>query len=612
MSIDVHEEPWLRDALATLVATEPAMASTVVDDVRRGEAARAVVRRQRIAVVAVAAVLALVAVPAGLLLRAQPHAAAPPASSVSATPGSAADALRQRATVWLATAGWTVVSAIEPSITDGSGRTEIDLGVARSSDVAAGGTESTMLRLVSYPHGSAPGHYLATCTNESCPEAQQVPTTTSCLGRPDCYVEAGAYPRAVGGSLEWGSLVLDRRYESGVLVEIAAQTDYRVPSPATGTPVAFLSLAEAQRLLTTIGDPYATAPVPSRSPQPVPSATSDGFVADDQWEVAVVSAYAGGLTTILQHPDLTAATLTLAGREVDGEVGRLVQTQVQQGAAAAAQLASPPCLPDDPRCVVLLPWGRVTTAQGPAWLNVVDISFDQPAHRTRVATVVRGDTLLTVTSDSREVSVDFAYGASTAPGLAPDIIVARALAMPLPESMRSAAGRPMATPPGAAAATGGSASASSDPGVTSLTACDLSAMQIVVGPGSLGLPSGQHALTVHLRYAGAQDCQVSWPAALTVTASDTTESAVIDVTRMRARSLPPVRLTPGGAASFTLSTSSCTGVVTAWTTFLSITLPGGSTAVGVAIPRELGLPYCDGAATPGDHVVVSTLTVEPR
>jgi hypothetical protein len=94
MSIDIHEEPWLREALDGLVSGEPTMTAALVDDVRRGETARTALRRRRLATVAVAAVLALVAVPAAFLLRAQPHAATPPASSTSATPSSAAETLR--------------------------------------------------------------------------------------------------------------------------------------------------------------------------------------------------------------------------------------------------------------------------------------------------------------------------------------------------------------------------------------------------------------------------------------------------------------------------------------------------------------------------------------
>jgi hypothetical protein len=82
--MDAHEEPWLREALDGLLADEPPMPpAAIVGDVRRGEVARAVVRRRRAATGAVAATLVAVAVPVGVVLRATPDAAAPPSSSHS-------------------------------------------------------------------------------------------------------------------------------------------------------------------------------------------------------------------------------------------------------------------------------------------------------------------------------------------------------------------------------------------------------------------------------------------------------------------------------------------------------------------------------------------------
>ena len=469
MSIDIHEEPWLRNALGSLLVDEPPMSPVaVVDDVRRGETARIVVRRRRTAALAVAAVLALVAVPAGYLLRAEPHAATPPASSTSATSGDTAEVLRQRATPALATLGWTVVGQREPAINGGTVGTELDLDVARTTDVASAGTDgvkTTSVQILSYQSLTGPGRYLALCTASSCPSSALVlPSTTSCQGQPNCYTDEGAYLDSVDLT-RYGSLVLDRSYESGVLIEVLVGRDPSFPAPAkTEGPISFLTPTGARSLLGALGNPYTDAPVPSQSPRPIPSPTSDGFVPVADWEAGVLSAFSGGITTVFQHADVTSAKLVVSGREAQGDGGRLVQTSVDDGSAAAAQLASPPCGIDDPTCRVLLPWGRVTTSQGPAWISVVDVSFTDPTHTTRVASVVRGDTLVMVTSDSREVSTDFVYGASGAPGLSPDIILERALAIPLPESMRAAAGRPMAMPPGVASGTGGSASASTTQG----------------------------------------------------------------------------------------------------------------------------------------------------
>ncbi len=126
--IDTHEEPWLREALDELLADEPppAPAAIVVDDVRRGQVALALVRRRRAATGAVAAMLVAVAVPVGVVLRVPPDAGAPPSSShspaVDAAPWTPADGYAatsqelQRRVVALLPAGVTAVPA--PVATD--------------------------------------------------------------------------------------------------------------------------------------------------------------------------------------------------------------------------------------------------------------------------------------------------------------------------------------------------------------------------------------------------------------------------------------------------------------------------------------------------------------
>ena len=85
--IDPHEEPWLRDALGSLLVHEPPMApAAVVDDVRRGAHALAVVKRRRVVSLALAATVLAVAVPVGLVLRPATDASTPPAATHSPTP----------------------------------------------------------------------------------------------------------------------------------------------------------------------------------------------------------------------------------------------------------------------------------------------------------------------------------------------------------------------------------------------------------------------------------------------------------------------------------------------------------------------------------------------
>jgi hypothetical protein len=259
---------------------------------------------------------------------------------------------------------------------------------------------------------------------------------------------------------------------------------------------------------------------------------------------------------------------------------------------------------------VLLPWGRLTTLQGPAWISVVDVSYTDPVHRMRVASVVRGDTTVMVSSDSRAVSTDFVYGPSTAPGLSPDIIIERALAIPLPESMRSAVGRPMATPPDSSSDHGGSASASADPGVTTLPVCMVSSLYTTVGPAT-GVAAGQQAFALHLSNNGGQDCQLPGALSIGLTASDTADVTPVGGGRQPGSgAAAPLRLAPGARAVVTVSAQRCTGVVTAQTTFMSLEL--GPQAGGVVVPREVALDYCEGATAPGSSAVrVSPPVLEP-
>lgn len=145
--IDTHEERWLREALDGLLADEPPMApAAIVDDVRRGQVALAVVRRRRAATGVVAAVLVAVAVPVGVVLRATPDAAAPPASSpspaVAPAPWTPADGYAatpmdlQRRVIALLPAGVTATPA--PDAADCLGQTACAL--VRLQLTSAGGS----------------------------------------------------------------------------------------------------------------------------------------------------------------------------------------------------------------------------------------------------------------------------------------------------------------------------------------------------------------------------------------------------------------------------------------------------------------------------------------
>lgn len=90
-----HEVPWLHDALDSLLDGEPASSPVaVVDDVRRGRAARAAVMRRRAVSLGAAAVITAAAVPLALAAGARPVPAAigSGSSEVGSAPADASSA----------------------------------------------------------------------------------------------------------------------------------------------------------------------------------------------------------------------------------------------------------------------------------------------------------------------------------------------------------------------------------------------------------------------------------------------------------------------------------------------------------------------------------------
>ena len=349
--IDPHEEPWLRDALRSLLVDEPPMPpAAVVDDVRRGALAVAVVKRRRTATLAVAAAVLAVAVPVGLLLRAAPNASAPPATSITSAPkvtGVSQQWLdRISPAVTASTAGWVVdwpASTVTGSVADG-----LTLDLTLVPATVTGGSRSVVtlptppypqtatVRLELLPAGKSPGAALASCPAATCPRDlpdRKFPTYL------DVVAKAGN-----GTAFPAGTAIVDRSYDAGRFVELVSLPPVSTGSGASDAPAgAVLPYPFAGAFLDAIGEPMSAT-----SPSPTPSAspgTSHGvrFVPDDRWETAVVATFPMSFTPTA-HPVLGSSTYTLAGRVVDNAVGSSGRVDLQlEGQDGVGPLAFGPC-----------------------------------------------------------------------------------------------------------------------------------------------------------------------------------------------------------------------------------------------------------------------------
>lgn len=172
-----------------------------------------------------------------------------------------AGSINPRVDAALATMGWKVEGA-SSQIVIADGRTEADYLLRASAEPA----RTAALVIVSYPARTPPGDMLARCTEVTCPGRAVGFTATG------GFVEDGRFVGQASFAAQ-GSLILDRAYGTGSLVEIVVGPPaYASDSAVPVKPMPALTVEEARRLLDVIGNPSGM-PQPSRSTTPTGNAS---------------------------------------------------------------------------------------------------------------------------------------------------------------------------------------------------------------------------------------------------------------------------------------------------------------------------------------------------
>jgi hypothetical protein len=432
---ETHDEPWLRDALGSLLVDEPAMSPVaVVDDVRRGAVAVAVVKRRRTVTFAVAAALLAVAVPVGLVLRAAPNASqTPPASSQSPTPVRTFTPPSLDAA--LVNTGWQVVGEPQSlSSTPSWGY------LLQPSD---GSAEKSASVIVFAAQQTGPGPYLAACTKVTCPGSTSVTIAdgvTATSGWRETSTVAGD-----GLLVPKGSLIVDKAYDTGTLVEVVVtppSTNVRdARTPVTATSV--LTLEQIRAIVALVGDPF--------SPSASPSSTSGvHFVPNADWPAAVTAALPGTATALdgaSVSPDGTVAVVNVD--LVRDGVGSYVRVRLDSPTAGSVSpLENSPCYLTNlgADCRVTQPWTTTTVDGATVETSVQEVSYPENSAGSRYAgsysvrtlVQVQGQTMLTITSDSRDTDSSGQWASSTAPALSTAELVTLARTMPFPYAFQPA------------------------------------------------------------------------------------------------------------------------------------------------------------------------------
>ena len=612
---DLHDEPWLHDALGSLLLDEPSLAPTaVVDDVRRGATALTVLRRRRAATVAIAATILAVAVPVGLLVRSASAPTVPPPAA-SATPSSlgAAD-VKARLEPVLERFGWTITGSNEPTVPDSSGQIYTVMFVQPLSAAGDDTVPGSSITVVTYPQKTAPGLYLAGCTQTLCPGGVAM-TLRDCAVGFDCWSESVAYPGANGDLLQWGSLVIDREYGSGSLVELVVGADDTTPTVSTSGPKPILSIGQARVLLDALGNPVAATPNPSTT------TSSDGveFLPDPQWESAVVAAFPLPLTPIV-HPDLTSQVYVVSGRLVRTPVATSARVRLQFGGQdAVAPRVTAPCDVDarssTSHCSVETPWSRLPGNGPAAYVSVIDVTTTTgtSSYEVRSALLARGETLLSVDADSRDVDAAGNWLGSTAPGLTPEELVALVESLPLPESARLAAERPVPGPTDAvasdraSAAASAAASAQADAAEAVRNPC--ASVDVALSLAFVDGIAGERAIGLVARNTSSKSCglygsptvvltSASGPLALQYVAGDYPGWPAVASGRA-------VLLAPGAEAHAIIAKPACSGAAVATATSISVQLPRDSSAAAFAVRGVAAPVQCPADEAPSNVVHVS-------
>jgi len=605
-----HEEPWLRDALGSLLVDEPPMSPVaVVDDVRRGAVAAAVVKRRRTVSLAVAATILAVAVPVGLVLRAAPNASVtPPASSQSPTPGTTFTPPSLDAA--LVNTGWQVVGQAQSLNSSPSWAYLLE-----PSDGSAVESANVM---VFAAQQTGPGPYLASCTNVTCPGDRSVTIAdgvTATSGYRETSTVAGE-----GLIVPKGSLIVDKEYGTGTLVEVVVTSPWNnardVRTPVTATSV--LTLEQTRAILQVVGDPF--------SPSASPSSTSGvRFVPNADWPAAVAAALPGTATALDGAgvtSDGTSAVVNLR-LERDG-VGTFVRVRIDTPSQGySSPLDADPCADTNgaATCTVLMPWETATVAGTPLASSVIGVTYPEGsggsqtysgAYSTRTVVLVRGQTVLTILSDSRDVDANGAWTSSTSPALAIDELLPLARALPLPYALQPAAEGPLwrsssdaASSPVATAGAEQSAAQTAYAVAHPCRAADLSVTLTKDGA------TGTTLFTYAFRNSSAQACGLEgYPRLAGPGGAALPLGVTYGVRQNSVDTILPVRallLPPGAVVTSLVSKYRCDAGVRSTVAGLVARVPGDSSLI--ALPGS-AQQVCNGGATdPGNDIQVSAFSL---
>jgi hypothetical protein len=251
-----------------------------------------------------------------------------------------------------------------------------------------------------------------------------------------------------------GSLVVDRVYGTGTVLEVVVTSPLSgAREPRAGLDVrSVLTFEETRRIVELIGDPF----LPHASPTP----SSSRFVANNDWQAAVVSALPGTATTLDGggvSPETSSAIVN--ARLVRDGVGTFVRVRIDTPSEGySSPLDADPCADQTPSaCTVLMPWETATVDGKPVASSVIQVEHRSSpsgqkgyagAYTTRSVVLVQGRTVLTILSDSRDVDAAGGWTSSSAPALAIDELLPIARGLPLPYRLQTAAESPLWTSKG--------------------------------------------------------------------------------------------------------------------------------------------------------------------
>jgi hypothetical protein len=203
-----------------------------------------------------------------------------------------------------------------------------------------------------------------------------------------------------------------------------------------------------------IGDPL--------SPLASPSSTSGvHFVRNADWPAAVTAALPGTATALdgaSVSPDGTVAVVNLD--LVRDGVRTYVRVRLDSPTAGSVSpLENGPCVstPLGADCRVTQPWTTTTVDGSTVETSVQEVSYAANfvgshyagAYSVRTLVQVQGQTMLTITSDSRDTDSSGQWASSTAPGLSTEELVSLARTIPFPYAFQGALwGSPALAPRG--------------------------------------------------------------------------------------------------------------------------------------------------------------------